>query len=166
MSSAEKAATDQANGNAGSEESKDREQSTIVFPYMDLDEAVGIAKGIHGLGGSCETDQLAAHLNQSPKSSGFRVRLATAKIFNLMHYEKGGVRLADLGIKICDSQQEARARCEAFLAVPLYKAVYDKYKGASLPPETGLEAAMVSLGVAQKVKDKARQTFQRSARKA
>jgi hypothetical protein len=44
--------------------------------------------------------------------------------------------------------------------------VYNKFKGTSLPPDSGLEAEMVTLGVAKKQKDKARQVFQRSAQQA
>jgi hypothetical protein len=145
-----------------------REQSTISFPYQDLDEAIEIAKAIHELHGSqCSTDQIAAHIGQSLTSSSFKGKVATAKIFGLVTTSQGGmVSLTPLGSKIADSQQEKAARVEAFLNVPLYKAVYDQFKGTVLPPQNGLEAAIGSLGVALKQRERARQVLQRSAQQA
>jgi hypothetical protein len=62
--------------------------------------------------------------------------------------------------------QEEAARVDAFLHVPLYKAVFDKYKGFTLPPQPALEREMANLGVSAKQTDKARQAFERSARQA
>jgi hypothetical protein len=58
------------------------------------------------------------------------------------------------------------ARVDAFLTVPLYKAIYDKYKGYTLPPPAGLEREMATLGVSSKQTGKARQVFDRSAKQA
>jgi hypothetical protein len=111
-------------------------------------------------------DQLAAHLGQTSTSGTFRLRMLAAKTFNVLTYEKNIVTLTPIGTRICDSKQEQSARAEAFLAVPLYNKVYEQFKGNSLPPTSGLEAAMVTLGVSQKQKDRARQVFQRSAKQA
>lgn len=129
--------------------------------------AIAIAKAIHELhGSSCQSDQIAAQLKQSPNSSSFRVQIASAKTFGLVTSGQGAVNLTALGTRICDPQQEKSARVEAFLSVPLYNAVYEKFKGSALPPSAGLEAALVSIGVAQKQKERARQILQRSAQQA
>jgi hypothetical protein len=144
-----------------------REQSKISFPYDDLDGAAAIARAIHELHGSeCQTEQIAAHLKQSPKSSSFRAQVSSAKVFALVSGGQGTVALTKLGSFICDQQQEKAARVDAFLAVELYKAIYEKFKGIALPPDNGLEAAMVTLGVARKQKERARQVFKRSAQQA
>lgn len=144
-----------------------REMSQIVFPYQDLDEAVAIAKAIHTLSGStAQYEQIAAQTGMSPKSSGFRTNISTAKIFGLISTSQGAATLSPLGIQICDPQQEKAARVQAFLRVPLYNAIYEKFKGASLPPTTGLEAAIAGMGVAKKQTERARQIFQRSAQQA
>lgn len=145
----------------------ERERSTISFPYNDLDDVVNVAKAVHAVGGtSCEWEQLAAKLDTSPTSGTFRLRMSAAKTFNLLSYDKGTVTLTPIGTRICDPQQEKAARAEAFLAVPLYSKLYEKFKGATLPPLSGLESVIVGLGVAQKTKDRARQVFQRSAKQA
>lgn len=143
-----------------------RERSTIDFPYLDLDAAVEIAKGVHQFGTSCQWDQLAAHLGQVSKGGGFRLRVMTAKTFGLVTYAQQTVTLTRLGMQLCDPQQEKAAKAEAFLAVPLYSAIYEKFKGVGLPPVDGLEAEIAALGVAPKQKGKARQAFQRSATQA
>lgn len=144
-----------------------RERSTIQFPYLPLDEAVAIAKGVHAVGGaSCQVDQLAGQLQQSPASSMFKLRLSTARIFGLITNSQGTVTLSQLGTRVCDPQQEQAARADAFLTVPLYKQVYEQFKGASLPPAGGLETTMGNMGVAPKQKSNARQVFHRSATQA
>lgn len=142
-------------------------RSTIKFPYLDQDDAVEVAKAIYTVAGkSCERDQLAAHFNVAASGGGFNLRLVTAKLFGFIESEKGTLSLTPLGSRVCDSQQEKAARAESFLLVPLYKAVYDDYKGQTLPGNPGLESAMEKLGVAPKQKNKARQVFQRSATQA
>ncbi len=142
-------------------------RSTIKFPYQDLDDAIGIAKGVHEVGGTnCQKEQLAAYLNLAATGGGFGLRLITAKLFGLINTEKGTVSLTPLGFRICDTQQEKAARADAFLNVPLYSALYEQFKTTVLPANAGLEGAIESLGVAPKQKDKARQVFQRSATQA
>jgi hypothetical protein len=144
-----------------------REQSTISFPYHDLEDAIGVAKGVHMVGGtSCENAQLAAQLQSTVASGGFRLRLLAAKLFGLVTYSQGRVTLTRLGEQICDSKQEKVARKDAFLSVPLYKQVYERFKHGALPPNPGLEAEITTMGVIEKQAGKARQVLQRSAGQA
>lgn len=147
-----------------------RERSSIEFPYMALDEAMGVAKAIHSTVGSglCHADQLAAALNLSMASSGFRVRLSTAKMFGLIESERGsgGVRLTDLGHEIIDPAHERKAKVVSFLNVPLYRQMVEMHRGKQLPPPAALERMMADIGVAKKQTDRARQTFERSAASA
>jgi hypothetical protein len=87
-------------------------------------------------------------------------------MFGLISGEKGSLQLTDLGLRVIDPQSEKAARSESFLLVPLYKAIYEAYKGQMLPGNPALEAQIEKLGVAPKQKDKARQVFQRSATQA
>jgi hypothetical protein len=144
-----------------------RERSTIAFPYLDLDDSVEIAKAVYTLGGStCQWDQLAAHFQAAANGGGFRMRLQTAKMFGLLNYDRGTVTLTPVGSRLSDPTQEKAARADAFLKIPLYHKVHEDYKGATLPPTSGLETAMVNMGVAPKQKAKARQVFERSAKEA
>src|ERR1700681_4266826 len=85
-------------------------RSTIQFPYISLEEAYAIAKGVQAVGGSsCQVEQLAAHLDQKPDTGSFRLKLGNTKMFGLITYSQGTVKLTALGIRICDPQQEQTA---------------------------------------------------------
>lgn len=160
----ERAATPEAE----QESERRKERSKIAFPYGDLNQAIEVVKAINDNAGiQCTADQLAAYLHHGTVySSAFRTKVTTARIFDLIRIDRDQIALTALGRRILDPQHERAARAQAFLRVPLYKAIFEQYRGQSLPPDIGLEGAMVSLGVATKQKDKARQAFQRSADQA
>lgn len=144
-----------------------RERSSIQFPYNDLNSAVEIAKAIHDNAGTeCTLDQLAAYLKQSMTSGAFRLRVSAGATFGLTENDRGKVRLTPVGRRIADPSQEAAARADAFLSVPLYERVYENFKGYNLPGAAALEKFMRDVGVSSKQTDKARQVFLRSARQA
>jgi hypothetical protein len=144
-----------------------RGRSTVEFPYTALDDAEEIAGAVRHVGGTaCDWEQLATKLNQAPKGGGFRLRVSGARTFGLIDTDRGRVELTDLGIRILDPAHQRAARVESFLAVALYKQVFDRIKGQLLPPPAALERMMEQLGVPPKQKDKARQVFMRSAKYA
>ncbi len=147
-----------------------RQRSTIAFPYSDLASAIQMAEAIHSNVGSgeCSDDQLAPWTNQSPKSSAYRTQVASARHFRLIEGGSGSGmhRLSDLGRRAMDPSQARAALVDAFLSVPLYREVYDKYSGGVVPPAAALERDMQGLGVADKQKSRARQVLERSAERA
>ncbi len=145
-----------------------RDRSTIGFPYNNLNDAVEIAQAIHdNVGtGDCDASQLSAWMGVSPKSSGFRIQLSAARMFGVIESGRNVYRLSDLGRMIVDPQQAREARARAFLAVPLYAAVHEKYKRGVLPPAAAFERDIIGLGVAEKQTGRARQVFERSADQA
>jgi hypothetical protein len=145
-----------------------REQSTISFPYADLETAIDVAHAVYGRSGlgACSIDELAAEMKQVV-SGAFRLKTGTARIFGLVEREgKSGIKLTELGRQIIAPDTERAARAEAFLRVPLYAAIYENYRGHMLPPMKALEREMQKLGVSSKQTDKARQAFERSAGQA
>lgn len=144
-----------------------RERSTIKFPYGDLDDAVEVARRIDAqYGRSCSIDQLAAAFHQTISSGAFRTRVATASTFGVVEGARKQVNLTDLGIRIIDPQTEGVARAQAFLKVPLYRKVYERFRGSRLPEDAGLQAEIVRLGVSSRQAPRARQALQRSAEQA
>lgn len=144
-----------------------RQRSSIAFSYDDYDAAAEVAQAIHSnVGhGTCSMAQLAPWMKQSVKSSGFRVQLAAARLFGLIDSnDTETYRLTPLGIRVVDPAQARAAKAEAFLNVPLFKALFEKYKGAVTPPNAALEREIVALGVSDKQKARARQVFESSAR--
>jgi hypothetical protein len=146
----------------------DRQQSTIEFPYTDLDNAIEVAQGVHRAGGpSCELEQLAAELDAESKGGNFRLRVSGARLYGLVSSERGGrVALTELGQQIIDPARIKQAKVAAFLSVPLYLRVYEQFKGSLLPPPPGMERAIEGMGVGSKVKDRARQVMMRSAKQS
>jgi len=150
------------------EEEEGRQRSTISFPYEDLSSAVEMAQAIHnnvGLG-DCEDDQLASWTNQSPKSSGYRTQLSAARMFGVIESTSGRHRLSELGRVVVDPQRTRDGRVRAFMNVPLYSTVFEKYRGGVLPPTAAFERDIQMLGVAEKMKDRARRVLERSAEQA
>jgi hypothetical protein len=150
--------------------SSERGQSTIQFPYMDLDAAISVARAMLQAGGVGLTrDQLAGVMKLAAGSGNFVTKVATARIFGLIATEAGKYELTDLGFSILDSDEKRQkgARAESFLSVPLYRKVYDEFRGRQLPPRPlGLEQALVKFGVAPKQKTNARLAFDKSAQQA
>ena len=147
-----------------------RERSEIAFPYTDFDKCLEMADAVYkyaGLG-ECSKDQLAAWIEKSANSSVFRNSVSAAKLFGLL--QKGEsfdkVKITELGVQSLDSSGAVAAKAKSFLRVPLFEALFQKYKNYTIPPTKGLEADIESLGVPKKQKIRARQVFEASAKAA
>jgi hypothetical protein len=144
-----------------------RQRSTIAFPYSDYEGAESLARAIHeNVGhGQCAAEQLASWTHQSSKSSSFRSQIAAARLFGLIESaDSESYKLSPLGIRAVDQEHARAAKAESFLNVPLFRAVYEKYRQVSLPPPAALERDMAAMGVAEKQKAKARQVLMASAK--
>lgn len=145
-----------------------REQSSISFPYVDLSAAAEVARAIYDRYGSdtCDLNDLATDLDDG-SGGAFRLKTSAARIFDLI--EKRGrseARITDNGKQVIDEGEGVSAKAQAFLRVPLYSAVYDKFKNSRLPNKQALDDEFKNMGVPAKQVDKARQVFERSARQA
>ena len=146
-----------------------RQISKIQFPYIALDDAIGLARQLLEAGGvPMDRDQLAAAIGTAPTGGMFAVKLSALRMFGLVAPDASGrLSLTERGFDILDPERERAAKIDAFLSVELFRAVYEQFKGRQLPPRPiGLEQALVSLGVSSKQKDRARVTLDRSARLA
>ncbi len=123
---------------------KPRAKSGVSFPYWDLDSVVEVAKVMHErAGGVADTAQLATMLDYSGVSNGsFRTRVSAAKMFGVIEgADDGKLRVSARGRQIVAPVTPAEgrsARVEAFLAVDLFKRVFDRFKGTTLPENVGL----------------------------
>lgn len=148
-----------------SSDERKRFKSEIEFPYADLASAVELAQTIHSkAGSSCEVDELAAWMGQTASGGTFRTRLGAARMFGLIETGQGRATLTQTGRDALDgSGTERAARVQAFLNAELFRAMYDQYKGNALPPPPAIERQMEQMGVSPKQKERARQTFMKSA---
>lgn len=141
-----------------------RERSRIEFPYTDLENAAELTRVLYAKQGMrCETNQLAIWLGQTASGGTFRTRLSAARLFGLVETDRSHVWLTDLGHALVDHDGERGPLVSAFLNAPLYRALYDQFKGHVLPPPAALERKIVHLGVSEKQKERARQAFMKSA---
>lgn len=156
-----------ADDQTGSDDGR-RERSTIEFPYTNLEDAEEAAKAIFKEAGTTEltTVQTASALDMSAASSGFRVRLSALRMFGLVEGDSQRVSLSDLGRAIAEPHTAERARVDAFMRVPLYRAIVAQHDGHTLPPAAAFQREIIGLGVAAKAAERARQVFDRSARHA
>jgi hypothetical protein len=142
--------------------------NAIQFPYSDMSDAIAVAEGLlKGGGVPLSRDQLAAAMGLAPGGGGFATKVATARIFGVMEGANGKYQLTELGHEIVDASRSNEAKVKAFLSVPLFKKVYDEFRGKLLPPRPhGLDAAFINFGVTQKNTRHARLAFEKSARLA
>lgn len=151
-----------------SETGRKRDRTLIEFPYSDLSRSGELTSALGLAGGKSWIDQtqLAVAMDMTASGGTFRGRLSAAKHFGLVETDGGKVRLSDLGIRLLDDATEKEAKAEAFLKVPLYRAMYDSYNGMPLPPAAAIERQMISVGVPPKQAERARQAFASSAQTA
>lgn len=118
------------------------------YPVYDLDSSVAVARAIRDQGGgSADQPHLASFLHYSTTKSGaFITRVAAARLFGLIENRDRFLVPTPLVNAIIapehPGRDDARARFEAFMHVPLYRSLYERYKNTQLPPQMGLRNAM------------------------
>jgi hypothetical protein len=142
-------------------------RSEMPFPYVHLEESITIPRAIFENGArTLSREQLAGALGVSPGSGSFSLKLGSARLFGLTESSEGRYQLTRIGELACstDSIEAQAGRRDAFLAVELYRRVFNDYRGKLLPPTPkAMEQALLSYGVAERQVDKCRQTLMRSA---
>jgi hypothetical protein len=127
----------------------ERRVSGVRFPYYNLDDSITAAKVIYErAGGSTDRAHLAEFLGYKGINNGsFVTRVTSAKLFGLIEQEADQLRVTERGRKIVapivpvDAQQ---AKVDAFLAVDLFRRVFETYNGQPLPQEIGLRRLIES----------------------
>jgi hypothetical protein len=121
--------------------------SATKFAASDLAASVAVAQAIHEKGGGrAAHDQLAAFLKYKSSNNGsYLDRVASARLFGLIEGARGELAPTTRALNILMPEYPERVRgylIDAFMDVPLFRAVYDEYHGRELPPEFGLKNAM------------------------
>ena len=115
-----------------------RQRSSIAFPYMDLNEAVNLARAIYNnvATNSCTVEQLAPWMKQSSTSSAFRNRLGAARLFGWRTLiAPDAIRLTEIGRMVVDPLREREGRARAFLASCSPRCTTSLRAGMSLRPQ-------------------------------
>lgn len=119
-------------------------KSKTSYPYYDLEQSIQVAKAIRdNAGGICTGDQLAVYLKYASTRSGtYFSRVNSAKLFGLIQQQGENLSPTERATSILSPvmpDDETRGRIDAFLSVPLFSAVFEQFKGQSLPPEVGIK---------------------------
>lgn len=113
------------------------------FPIYPLSTALEVAERVEMEGaGSLSETTLAIALGVSAKSSGFQLKILTAKQFGLLL--KQGEHLVTTPIaksifKPISAEEKQAAFVQAFYNIPLFKVVSNKYEGSPLPSDEALK---------------------------
>src|SRR5438128_8216900 len=162
----------EANGSDKDESSKKRTRlpKGSVTPAFNLEEASDIIIRIYELAGSdASYDVVGRITSNSPGSSVFARKLITLKNYGLIVDENRTVKLTDTGRQIAtprSSTERALALKQAFLSVPLYARVYDKFKGRLLPPDEFLINTFIEYVPTKELATTWMDGFKKSAKKA
>ena len=144
-----------------------REKSTIKFPYEDLRAALRVAEVGQSVSGDgpCSAYELAAAKGSSLTSGTFRLKIAAGRLFGVLGGKGTSVTVTALGRRCLED--DADAKVDAFLHVPLYAQLYADFSdGTPLPDCSQLEVLMLRRGVSSKQIHLARRVFIRSAHQA
>jgi hypothetical protein len=114
-----------------------RTKSVYLFPSYDFNMAHMIADNVERTGaGSLSESTLAINLGLSVKSSGFQLKVNTARQFGLLTKEGNMLsttHLAKAILKSTSEQEKKKALIESFLKIPLFNAVASRFKGQDIP---------------------------------
>ena len=117
-------------------------RSEHLFPLYDLGTALRLTERVEKDGGGSLTEEtLAIALGMSAKSSSFRLRGLTARQFGLLTKQGPNLVTTPLGesiLKPTSQEERAAALAAAFLSMPLFRAVAERFGSAPLPQGTAL----------------------------
>lgn len=143
----------------------------VKWPKFDLNKSVEVARVIaQDGGGRVDQGQLAALLGYAGTGSGtFVNRVSAARQFGLIQ-GRSAVTPTPLASEILDPvypEQRKAGLLAAFLSVPLYKAIFERFRAKTLPTPKGFENALRSeFGVPEQHLPRVRSRFMKSADQA
>lgn len=116
---------------------KTRQRSVYLFPAYGFTTALDIARRVEESGGGSLTEEtLAINLGLSAKSSGFRLKSLAARQFQLIGKQGDTLTTTPVAkaiFKPTSNEDALRGYRQAFLSIPLFQAVAERYRGQRLP---------------------------------
>jgi hypothetical protein len=109
----------------------------IDYPRVSLKSAMQLAEAIDGFAGSCSAELAAEKLGKKI-SGAFSAQIASASKFRLVDNKAGKLSVTSLyrNYKLAYTSEDANICLrDALLSPPLFRAVYERFKGQKLPIE-------------------------------
>jgi len=107
----------------------------IDYPTASFRKSLELAGAVSELGGSSSIEMCAEKLNKKV-SGGFHEVIHSAVKYGFLTHKKGEVSVTPFykDIKLAYSpEDETKLLQKAFLSIPLFQKVYDRFKGQKLP---------------------------------
>lgn len=109
----------------------------IEYPRSPFTKALEVAKAVDALGGECSADTCADKMNYSGGGkNGAFTALISAAVKHQLVISKSTLSTSDLFRKINLAYDEAEKQEHlqtSFLSAPLYRKIYERFKGKELP---------------------------------
>jgi hypothetical protein len=167
----ETANTSQVSNETPAKGKRDYVRSRYLFPAYDMNTALEVAGKVDTQGaGTLGEASLAIALGLSAKSSGFQLRIATARQFGLLERKGNNLCTTQLakGIfrPIGDEEKKGNL-ARAFYNVELFRAIGERFDGVPLPNDTDLRNLLErEFGVKRERAGDAFSSFMKSAKVA
>ena len=121
--------------------------SEVRFPVYSLLDSLEVARAIHEKGGGlASNEQLAVFLRYRGSNNGsYLARVAAARMFDFVAGEGSRLTISPRAQTILMpvyKEQVEQGLLDAFMGVPLYRAVYEEYLGKDLPSPFGMTNAL------------------------
>lgn len=144
-----------------------RERSAL-YPMITVDDCFEIIELIDKIGGKVYSNaSIAQALGMSEKTNSFRAKISTLRQYGLISGNQGTFRLTDISNEYLyptKDEQRKNAKLQAFLGVPLYKKLVEKYENQALPSMDKLANVLLGkeFGLTKGTKDSAVENFMKS----
>lgn len=141
-----------------------RERSAL-YPMITVDACFEIIELIDKIGGKLySTKAIADAVGMSEKTNSFRARISTLRQYGLISGSQGAYQLTDISndyLYPTHDEQKKDAKLRAFLNVPLYKKLVEKYENQALPSPDKLANTLLGkdYGLTKSTKDLAVDNF-------
>src|ERR1700733_324726 len=131
-----------------------RGRGSRLFPQNTLEEALKVPLAIKEKNGGepFASEEVAKACSMGLKTSAFFYLTASAQAYGLTQGTRNTeeIKLTDLGREIVypeSAEEQRKKKIDAFFSVPLFKQVYDHYKGGRLPEMDFLSSRLTKLNV-------------------
>ncbi len=142
----------------------------VDYPRASLKTALAVAAAVDALGGSCTDEMVAQRLGRKHGSGGFNSVVGAAVKYGLVVYRKATLTLTSLYARdfkhAYNDAQKAQALRTAFMGVPLFRKVYERFVAKTVPEDILDKLLIREFEVPEDVAGRVGQYFLEAARMA
>lgn len=136
----------------------------LLYPLLDLNRAIEVATIFRKQERDVfQTANLQQVLESARPGEDHALEIEAAELFGFTTHQSDVVCLTQLGKAVLVPAEASAARVDAFLNVPLFGHLYERYKDALLPNVKEMDFELARLGVPVNDREAVRVAFHRSA---